>query len=59
MLINKEGGVLLRLVLIKIGVVLFWGFVVCFVLFVVNVGGVVVVVVGRCVTLLSAEIQIF
>ena len=58
MLINKEGGVLLRLVLIKIGVVLFWGFVVCFVLFVVNVGGVVVVV-GRCVTLLSAEIQIF
>ena len=58
MLINKEGGVLLRLVLIKFGVVLFWGFVVCFVLFVVNVGGVVVVV-GRCVTLLSAEIQIF
>ena len=31
MLINKEGGVLLRLVLIKIGVVLFLGFVVCFV----------------------------
>ena len=43
MLINKEGGVLLRLVLIKFGVVLFWGFV-CFVC-VVNVGGVVVVVV--------------
>ena len=31
MLINKEGGVLLRLVLIKFGVVLFWGYVVCFV----------------------------
>ena len=56
MLINKEGGVLLRLVLIKFGGVLFWGLL--FVLFVVNVGGVVVVV-GRCVTLLSAEIQIF
>ena len=57
MLINKEGGVLLRLVLIRFGVVLFWGLFVL--LFVVNVGGVVVVVVGRCVTLLSAEIQIF
>ena len=57
MLINKEGGVLLRLVLIKFWCCFVLG-VVCFVLFVVNVGGVCVVV-GRCVTLLSAEIQIF